>query len=34
VIDPVTIDPLLDTVMNVLVVAFIGFLVWLYARKD
>ena len=33
-IDPVTIDPLLDTIMNVLVVAFIGFLIWLYARKD
>jgi hypothetical protein len=28
-----TVDPTLDTVMNVLVVAFIGFLIWMYAHK-
>jgi hypothetical protein len=27
------IDPVLDTVMNVLVIAFIGFLIWMYAHR-
>lgn len=31
---PVAVDPVIDTLMNVAIVAFIGFLIWLYARKD